>query len=133
DSPLGGPDPGRADAWPGGLRGLHRGHDPALAGAGQRCDQASQGIRDVESARISGPLPGLGGLAKGGHPGRPRLPARAGRDGVLYALTTRATGLPVHLEAGCAAIVLLLALLIGSLSGLIALRKIRSADPADLF
>jgi putative ABC transport system permease protein len=52
---------------------------------------------------------------------------------VLYALTTRATGLPLHLEVGRAAAVLLLALLIGSCSGLVALRKIRSADPADLF
>jgi putative ABC transport system permease protein len=52
---------------------------------------------------------------------------------VLYRLTARATGLPLHLEASRAAIVLLLALLIGSCSGLSVLRRIRSADPADLF
>lgn len=52
---------------------------------------------------------------------------------ILYALTTRATGLPLHLEAGRAAVVFVLALLIGSCSGLVALRKIRTADPADLF
>jgi putative ABC transport system permease protein len=60
------------------------------------------------------------------------LPALA-LTGILYALITRATGLPLHLEMGRAAAVLLLALLIGSCSGLVALRKIRSADPADLF
>jgi putative ABC transport system permease protein len=52
---------------------------------------------------------------------------------VLYRLTARATGLPMHLEASRAVMVLLLALLIGGCSGLSVLHKIRSADPADLF
>jgi putative ABC transport system permease protein len=52
---------------------------------------------------------------------------------VLYSLTSRATGLPLHLEAARAVVVLLLALLIGSVAGAVALRKIRTADPADLF
>jgi putative ABC transport system permease protein len=60
------------------------------------------------------------------------LPALA-LAAILYALTAQATGLPVHLDVGRAVQVLLLALMIGSGSGLVALRKIRSADPADLF
>jgi putative ABC transport system permease protein len=52
---------------------------------------------------------------------------------VLYDVTTRATSLPLSLEAGRASLVLLLALLIGSAAGLVALRKIRTANPADLF
>jgi putative ABC transport system permease protein len=51
----------------------------------------------------------------------------------LYALTRSAAGIPVSMTAGRLALVLALAILMCSVSGILALRKVRAADPADLF
>jgi len=51
----------------------------------------------------------------------------------LYGLTSQATGLPMILTPGLAAMVLLLTAGMCMVSGLIALRKLRSADPAEVF
>ncbi len=52
---------------------------------------------------------------------------------VLYALMRQYANLPVTLSAALAAFVLGLTVTMCCLSGLFALRKVRSADPADLF
>ena len=51
----------------------------------------------------------------------------------LYRLTYSVTALPVVMKTGRALLVLLLTFLMCSGSGLIALKKLRSADPADIF
>lgn len=51
----------------------------------------------------------------------------------LYGLTTRATKLPMYLGWELAGGVLLLTMLMCMASGLAAVRKVRSADPADIF
>ncbi|MBP0009008.1 ABC transporter permease DevC [Roseofilum sp. Belize Diploria] len=51
----------------------------------------------------------------------------------LYQLTANVTALPVVMKTGRAIIVLMLTLVMCAGSGLIALRKLRSADPADIF
>ncbi len=51
----------------------------------------------------------------------------------LYQITYAATALPVVMETGRAVFVFSLTLVICSGSGLIALGKLRSADPADIF
>jgi putative ABC transport system permease protein len=51
----------------------------------------------------------------------------------LYWVTDAATGLPLRLTTERALFVLLLTLLMCCVSGMIALRKVRSADPAEVF
>ena len=51
----------------------------------------------------------------------------------LYRLTERATRLPMHMSPATGAIVLLLTMVMCCFSGAIALRKVRSADPAEIF
>ena len=51
----------------------------------------------------------------------------------LYQLTYSVTALPVVMKIGRAVLVLFLTLVMCSGSGLIALKKLRSADPADIF
>ena len=51
----------------------------------------------------------------------------------LYSLTYTVTALPVAMKTGRAITVLILTLAMCSASGLIALKKLRSADPADIF
>lgn len=51
----------------------------------------------------------------------------------LYQVTSAATALPVVMKASRAAIVFALTLVMCSASGAIALQKLRSADPADIF
>jgi putative ABC transport system permease protein len=51
----------------------------------------------------------------------------------LYRLTVRATSLPMRLEAGVSLMVLGLTILMCGASGLLALRKVQEADPADIF
>lgn len=52
---------------------------------------------------------------------------------VLYAVTTEATRLPLHMTPGRAAGVFLLTLAMCGVSALMALRKVRAADPAEVF
>ncbi len=52
---------------------------------------------------------------------------------VLYQLTGAAARIPIAMPPGRVLLVLVLAVLMCSISGLGALRKVRSADPADLF
>ncbi len=51
----------------------------------------------------------------------------------LYALTERATKLPMHLGWEVGIGVLLLTMAMCMVSGLVAVRKVRAADPADIF
>lgn len=51
----------------------------------------------------------------------------------LYALTRKATNLPMYMTLISAATVLILTLVMCSISGTIATRKLQSADPADIF
>jgi putative ABC transport system permease protein len=51
----------------------------------------------------------------------------------LYRLTARATNLPMRLEPGVGLLVLGLTVLMCGTSGLLALRKVQAADPADVF
>lgn len=51
----------------------------------------------------------------------------------LYAVTAEATRLPLAMTFGRAALVLLLTLAMCAISALIALRKVRAADPAEVF
>jgi putative ABC transport system permease protein len=51
----------------------------------------------------------------------------------LYWLTRTMASVPIHMSLGLAAFVFALAVAMCSISGLGALRKLRSADPADLF
>jgi putative ABC transport system permease protein len=51
----------------------------------------------------------------------------------LYELAARATALPIYMTAGRAATVLILTIVMCALSGVIATRKLQSADPADMF
>jgi putative ABC transport system permease protein len=51
----------------------------------------------------------------------------------LYQITYAATLMPVAMKASRAAVVLLLTIIMCSASGAIAARKLRSADPADIF
>lgn len=51
----------------------------------------------------------------------------------LYQITYAATLLPIAMKASRAAVVLLLTIIMCSASGAIAARKLRSADPADVF
>jgi putative ABC transport system permease protein len=51
----------------------------------------------------------------------------------LYSASAAATGLPLRMTAGRAVFVLLLTLAMCCISGALALRKVRSADPAEVF
>lgn len=51
----------------------------------------------------------------------------------LYELTKSATSLPMFMTASRAVFVFILTILMCSISGAIAVRKLRSADPADIF
>ena len=51
----------------------------------------------------------------------------------LYQLTAMATALPVYLPASRAVTVLIITVVMCSISGAIATRKLQSADPADIF
>jgi putative ABC transport system permease protein len=51
----------------------------------------------------------------------------------LYALTRAAARIPIDMDLGRVAFVFSLAVLMCMISGLGALRKVRTADPADLF
>ena len=51
----------------------------------------------------------------------------------LYALTRQEARIPINMTANRAVFVLLLTVVMCLCSGLLALRKLRSADPADLF
>ena len=51
----------------------------------------------------------------------------------LYALLTELTGLPMRLTWDRAALVLIGTVVMCALSGLITLRKVVTADPAELF
>lgn len=51
----------------------------------------------------------------------------------LYELTKAATFLPIFMSVGRSAFVLVLTILMCSISGAIAVRKLRAADPADIF
>ncbi|MBV9125342.1 MAG: FtsX-like permease family protein [Planctomycetes bacterium] len=52
---------------------------------------------------------------------------------VLYSLTRTMAGIPIDMSVQRAVIVLLLSITMCALSGFLALRKVRAADPADLF
>lgn len=52
---------------------------------------------------------------------------------ILYALTARATALPLYMTQSRAILVLTLTLVMCMLSGAIATRKLQGADPADMF
>jgi putative ABC transport system permease protein len=52
---------------------------------------------------------------------------------VLYAVARQATGLPIVMTATRAATVLALTMIMCAGSGLVATRRLRSADPADVF
>ena len=51
----------------------------------------------------------------------------------LYRVASEATKLPMQMTSGLALYVVLLAVAMCCVSGAIALRKIRSADPAEIF
>jgi putative ABC transport system permease protein len=51
----------------------------------------------------------------------------------IYSVTAKATLLPMHLGSGIALQVLVLTVAMCCLAGLLAMRKVRSADPADVF
>ncbi len=51
----------------------------------------------------------------------------------LYRLTARATRLPMHLDPAVALLVFALTVLMCTASGLMALRRLRAADPAEMF
>ncbi|HBL60828.1 MAG TPA: ABC transporter, partial [Cyanobacteria bacterium UBA8803] len=51
----------------------------------------------------------------------------------LYGLTKNATSLPMAMSLGKAATVLILTIVMCSVSGAIAVRKLQAADPADIF
>ncbi len=51
----------------------------------------------------------------------------------LYQLAANATSLPIYMTSGRAATVLILTIVMCSISGVIATRKLQSADPADMF
>ncbi|MGH1396685.1 MAG: ABC transporter permease DevC [Trichormus sp.] len=51
----------------------------------------------------------------------------------LYSLAANATNLPIYMTASRAIIVFLLTMIMCSLSGAIATRKLQAADPADMF
>jgi putative ABC transport system permease protein len=52
---------------------------------------------------------------------------------IQYNLARNATLLPIYMTVGRALIVLLLTILMCFISGAIAVRKLRAADPADIF
>ncbi|WP_334773852.1 ABC transporter permease DevC [Nostoc sp.] len=51
----------------------------------------------------------------------------------LYELTKAATSLPMFMSASCSILVFIMTILMCSISGAIAVRKLRTADPADIF
>lgn len=51
----------------------------------------------------------------------------------LYQLAANATALPIYMKASRAVIVLILTIIMCTISGAIATRKLQSADPADMF
>lgn len=51
----------------------------------------------------------------------------------LYANTAKATGLPIFMTVSRAVMILILTLIMCCVSGMIAVGKLRSADPADIF
>ena len=60
------------------------------------------------------------------------LPSLAGALG-LYALARGTTGIPIGMDLGRAVLVFVLTVAMCSASGVLALRKVQSADPAELF
>ena len=52
---------------------------------------------------------------------------------VLYALASSGSGLPIEMTAGRVGLVFFLTVLMCFVSGLLAMRKLKSADPADIF
>ncbi|MGL5196329.1 MAG: ABC transporter permease DevC [Chroococcales cyanobacterium] len=61
------------------------------------------------------------------------IPAFAIANFVLYTLTRNATRLPIAMTPERAVLVLVLTLIMCAISGAVALRKLRDADPADIF
>ncbi len=53
--------------------------------------------------------------------------------GLLYAVTVKATNLPMRLTVDRGALILALTVVMCGFSGLLAMRKLRQADPADVF
>jgi len=51
----------------------------------------------------------------------------------LYSLTRNATQLPMMMTVSRAVIVLILTIIMCTVSGAIAVRKLQAADPADIF
>jgi len=51
----------------------------------------------------------------------------------LYALTAKAQGLPMQMTITRAVLIFTLTIVMCSFSGLLAMRKLRQADPADVF
>jgi putative ABC transport system permease protein len=51
----------------------------------------------------------------------------------LYAVTVKATNLPMHMTVSRGVLIFALTVIMCSLSGLLAMRKLRQADPADVF
>jgi putative ABC transport system permease protein len=51
----------------------------------------------------------------------------------LYAVTVKATNLPLRMDPARGALILVLTVVMCGLSGLLAMRKLRQADPADVF
>ena len=52
---------------------------------------------------------------------------------LLYAMATAGSGLPIEMTTGRAALVFVLTVLMCFVSGLLAMRKLKQADPADIF
>lgn len=52
---------------------------------------------------------------------------------ILYALASSGSGLPIEMTAGRAALVFVLTVMMCFVSGLLAMRKLKQADPADIF
>ncbi|MCT7959663.1 ABC transporter permease DevC [Laspinema sp. D1] len=61
------------------------------------------------------------------------IPALAIAKFLLYTLTRNATRLPIAMTPERAVLVLVLTLIMCAISGAVALRKLRDADPADIF
>ena len=73
------------------------------------------------------------GRRGGGPPGAHRLRARSRHLAGIYGVAAEATLLPMHLGTEIALQVLGLTVLMCCAAGLLAMRKVRSADPADVF
>jgi putative ABC transport system permease protein len=53
--------------------------------------------------------------------------------GLLYAWLENSTGLPMHLTLGRVELILVLTVVMCAASGILALRKVQAADPAEVF